>query len=92
MAGAFCVLAAVAVFSYLSRKGQGTVKLGSRSLEFIGPKANYNVVYITCAFVAVALLLPVVAGAVGAAIAYYSILALVVWVFIMAVYYTSKLM
>ena len=92
LAVSFCVVAAVVMFAYLSRKGKGTVKLGSRSLEFLGPKVNYNLLYITCALVAAMLLLSVAMGTVGAVIAYYSILALVVWLFIMAVYFTSKLM
>ena len=88
----FCVLTVIVALAYLSRKGNGAVKLGNRSLDFLGPKANFHVLYITCAVVAVTLLLSVVSGAVGVGIAYYSILALVVWVFAMAVYFTSKLM
>lgn len=90
--GASCALAAVAVLSYLTDKGNGAIKLGTRSLTLFGPKANRNAIYITCALVAAALLLSVATGAMGAAIAYYAILTLVVWVFIMAVYFTSKLM
>ncbi len=87
-----CVLAAIVALSYLSGKGNGRVKLGSRSLEYLGPMTNRNVVYIACALVAVTLLLAMVMGAFGAVIAYYSILVLVIWVFVMAVYFTSKLM
>lgn len=92
LAVVLCVLAAIVALSYLSGKGNGRVKLGDRSLEFLGPAANRNVIYIACALVAVTLLLSMVMGALGAAIAYYSILVLVIWVFVMAVYFTSKLM
>lgn len=46
-------------------------------------------VYLTCAVVAVAV---VAALVLGTSAAYYLIFALVAWLFIMAVYYTVKLM
>ncbi len=92
LAAVLCVLAVIVALSYLSGKGNGTVKLGNHSLEFLGPMANHKVVYIACALVAATLLLSMAMGALGAAVAYYSILVLVIWVFVMAVYFTSKLM
>jgi len=88
----FCALIIIAVFAHAARKGTGTVKLGKKSLELFSPKASYGTIYITCALVAATLLLVVVTGALAAAVAYYSIMILVVWIFVMAVYFTSKLM
>jgi hypothetical protein len=51
--------------------------------------ANYPLIWVTCGLVAVALLLGLV---LGATFAYYALLTLVIWIFVVAVYFTSRLM
>lgn len=67
----------------------GAMKLWGEKRQIFPHSASYGMIYLTCAVVAVA----VAAGfLLGAAAAYYLIFALVGWLFIMAVYYTVKLM
>ncbi len=72
------------------KKNDGTVKLGGQLMMIFMPDASYKAVWVTCGLVALALVLPLIAGA--AVIAHYAILAIVVWLFVMAVYFTSRLM
>lgn len=83
VAVAVIVLCAVG-FAYL-QKHEGMIN----ALRFLPKDGKYSPVYVTCALVAALLLLPLVLGVV---FAYYAIVALVIWVFIMAVYFTAKLM
>ena len=81
------VLAALACRTM--QKSGGVLKLGGKELRLFHHNASYGMIYITCGIVAVALAAALV---LGAAAAYYLIFALVAWLFIMAVYYTVKLM
>lgn len=84
-----CLLLAVVIFSLHLRKSGGKINFRGNVLTVFAKGSNYEVLWITCALAAIALL-----GALifGAQFAYYAILALVVWLFIMAIYFTSKLM
>lgn len=88
----YCGFAAVWVFlalcawaALLLQKRQG-MALGLRILPV---KANYPLIWLTCAVSAVAL---IAALALGVASAYYVMFALIGWLFCLAVYYTVKLM
>lgn len=67
----------------------GRLTLGEHKLQLFHRGASYGMIYLTCLVVAAA-----VAGALalGTAAAYYLIFALVGWLFVVAVYYTVKLM
>ncbi|WP_297716330.1 hypothetical protein [Intestinimonas sp.] len=67
----------------------GVLTLGGKKLQLFSRSASYGMIYLTCAVVAVAV---AAALLLGTAVAYYLIFALVAWIFIMAVYYTVKLM
>lgn len=71
------------------QKSGGVWKWKDKELRLFSKNAGFGLVYLTCALVAVAL---IVALAAGSAVAYYLMFALVAWVFVMAVYYTVKLM
>lgn len=80
--------AAVLLCRSMSAKG-GVLSLGGKKVQVFPRNASYGMIYLTCAVVAVAV---AAALLLGAAAAYYLIFALVAWLFIMAVYYTVKLM
>ena len=85
---AVILVASVLVCRTLSGRG-GALELGGRTVQVFQHGASYGMIYLTCAVVAAA----VIAGfLLGSAAAYYLIFALVGWLFIMAVYYTVKLM
>lgn len=86
---ALCIFLAVVLFSIYLRKNEGKIRFRGTTLTVLRKESNYEVLWVTCALAALAL-----PGALifGAQFAYYVILALVVWLFIMAVYFTSKLM
>lgn len=67
----------------------GVLTVGDKKLQLFPRNASYGMIYLTCAVVAAAV---VAALLLGTAAAYYLIFALVAWLFIMAVYYTVKLM
>lgn len=79
------LLAAVAVLAWFMKKNGGSLgkmKLGTE-------QSSYIACWLTCAVVAVAMLLGFV---LGSGLAYYLLYALVGWLFCLAVYYTVKLM
>lgn len=85
------VLLAIAI-AFLCRRlqaAEGSFSLGERKLEIFKADVNYLPLWISTALVAVSLVL---APLVGTAFAYYAFLGLIIWIFVMAVYYTSKLM
>lgn len=89
MAVTAVVLIAAALACRVMQKSDGFLTLGGKRLSVFNRGATYGMVYLTCAVVAVA----VAAGlALGASAAYYLMIALVGWLFVMAVYYTVKLM
>ena len=63
--------------------------LGGRKFQLFPRNTSYGMIYLTCAVIAAAV---AAALLLGTAAAYYLIFALVAWLFIMAVYYTVKLM
>lgn len=84
---AFLLLAAAIVVLILLQRGKRPFPLGIDKL--VPTEANFPLLYITCALNAVLLALALILGGVAA---YYLLFVLVGWLFIMAVYYTVKLM
>lgn len=85
---AVILVAAVLLCRSASAHG-GSLTLGGKKLQLFAHNTSYGMVYLTCAVVAVAVAAALV---LGTSAAYYLIFALVAWLFIMAVYYTVKLM
>lgn len=71
------------------QKNGGVLRLGGRSIQVFGRNAGYGMVYLTCGIVAAVLAAALI---LGTAAAYYLIFVMVAWLFVMAVYYTVKLM
>ena len=86
-AAAVCVLMAVAALAvrFMSGKNGKVYKV-----QVFSPKGSYLPLYLTCAVVALAVILAVLLNA--ATIGYYALFVLVGWLFCLAVYYTVKLM
>ena len=84
---AFLLLAAAVVVLILIQCGKRPMPLKVDKL--VPQDANYLLLYITCALIALSLLLTLIWG--GAA-AYYLLFVLVAWLFVTAVYYIVKLM
>lgn len=72
-----------------AKANDGVITLGGRAFQLLQPEAVYLAFYLTAVITAVLLLAPL---ALGAAMAYYGIWAMAAWLFILAVYFTSKLM
>ena len=87
-AGAVVILAAALGCRAMQKSG-GILTLGGKKVALFHRNASYGMVYLTCAVVAVAAAAGLLLGT-GAA--YYLMIALVGWLFVMAVYYTVKLM
>ena len=85
---AVILVAAVLLCRSLSANG-GVLTLGGRKFQLFPRNTSYGMIYLTCAVIAAAV---AAALLLGTAAAYYLIFALVAWLFIMAVYYTVKLM
>jgi hypothetical protein len=91
---AFLILALAVVvliaglLAILQKKG-GSFFTNEKEVRVFNPNASYIFVYLTCGLSALALLGGLLLGLI---IAYYIIFALVAWLFIMAVYYTVKMM
>lgn len=83
-----CLAAAVIYLFLRIQKEQGVLVWGNHKLEIVKPDASYKMVWLSCAFVVAFLLL---APLLGTMFAYYAFLALIVWIFVMAVYFTSRL-
>ena len=71
------------------KKNEGVLTVNDRPHRLISAEASYTPFFITIVVAAVVVLCPLVFGS---AVAYYGIWALGAWVFILAVYFTSKLM
>ena len=67
----------------------GVITLGGREYQLFQPESAYLAFFLTVVITAVLLLAPL---ALGTAMAYYGIWAMAAWLFILAVYFTSKLM
>ena len=67
----------------------GVLTLGGQDYQLFQPETAYLAFFLTVVITAVLLLAPL---ALGTAMAYYGIWAMAAWLFILAVYFTSKLM
>lgn len=83
------VLAAVLALALKLKKTDGEMVIRGKKVALLQPGAAYLTYYITAAITAVLLVAPL---ALGAAVAYYAIWVMAAWLFILAVYFTSKLM
>jgi len=86
---ALVVLAALLALALKLKKTDGEMVIGGKKVALLQPGAAYLTYYITAAITAVLLIAPL---ALGAAVAYYAIWVMAAWLFILAVYFTSKLM
>lgn len=84
---AFLLLIAAVVVLILLQRGKRPFPLGIDKL--VPKESNFPLLYITCVLNAVLLVLTLILGITAA---YYFLFVLVAWLFIMAVYYTVKLM
>ena len=80
------LVGAVVVFCIMQTAG-GKLKLGGKWVEILPKSANYVLLYVTCAVVAVVVIAALVLGALTLL---YGVL--VAWLLILAVYYTVRLM
>lgn len=88
-----CLAAAVVVLILLQRKG-GWMTIQGKKRQILPKDANYVLMYLTCVLNAVLLtvtLSQINGVACGANTAYYLLFVLAAWLFVMAVYYTVKL-
>ena len=84
------VIAAVGVALALKLKQKdGVWTIRGKEIVVLQPGAAYLPYYLTAAVTAILLLVPL---ALGAAVAYYAMWIMAAWLFILAVYFTSKLM
>ena len=84
------VIAAVGVALALKLKQKdGVWTIRGKEIVVLQPGAAYLPYYLTAAVTAILLLAPL---ALGAAVAYYAMWIMAAWLFILAVYFTSKLM
>lgn len=83
------ILAASALLARRLQRAGGALKTGGGKMQLLSPNASYATLYTTCALSALTV---ISALALGSTAAYYSIFVVVVWIFIMAVYYTVRLM
>lgn len=83
------VMIAGVVLALMLKRRDGVLTIKGKERRLLLPDAAYMMFFVTCILTAVLLLAPLV---VGAAVAYYSIWILAAWLFIMAVYFTAKLM
>lgn len=87
---AFTVIVAVAgaLLAWKLKQADGVWKRGERSWTLLQPDAAYPTYYLTAVVAIVVLLLPLAVSAMG----YYGVWVLAAWLFILAVYFTAKLM
>lgn len=86
---ALIVTVIAAVFFIFLQKSEGILHIQGQEIKLLRAKASYLGIYLTCAVSALALLCAIV---LGVTIAYYFMFAMVAWVFIIAVYFTVKMM
>ena len=82
------IAAAGAVLAWKLKKAGGVWKGKNRSWTLLQSDAAYLPYYLTAVITLVLLLLPLVVSAMG----YYGVWAMAAWLFILAVYFTAKLM
>lgn len=83
------VLVAAVLLTLVMQKKHGSVVWRGKPVAVFSRNAAYVPVYVTAGIVAVALAAGVAAGM---AVAYYLMLGLVAWIFVLAVYFTVRLM
>ena len=83
------ILIVGAAFTIKLRKTDGILPLGKKNVKIFPEDAAYTAILISCAVVAVVLL---AAAVIGTAFAYYAIWGMIAWIFILAVYFTARLM
>ena len=86
---ALVVIVLGAVLAVSLKKKNGMITIKGKEFALLQPGAAYPAYYLTAVISAVILLAPL---ALGAAVAYYAIWVMAAWLFILAVYFTSKLM
>ncbi len=86
---ALVIIALGAVLAVSLKKKNGAIIIKGKEFDLLQPGAAYPAYYLTAVISAVILLAPL---ALGAAMAYYAIWVMAAWLFILAVYFTSKLM
>ncbi len=89
LAVALIVIVLGAVLAVTLKKRTGVLTIKGKEFALLQPGAAYPAYYLTAVISAVILLAPL---ALGAAVAYYAIWVMAAWLFILAVYFTSKLM
>lgn len=89
LALALVIIAAGLALALKLKKANGDLTIRGKRVSLLQSGAAYPTYYITAAVTVVLLLAPL---ALGAAVAYYSIWVMAAWLFILAVYFTSKLM
>ena len=88
--GLTLIVAGVCLLCMLTlKKGDGALQVKGKPVQMLSPEANYLPFYISLVVAILVVLCPLL---LGSAAAYYGIWALGAWVFILAVYFTSKLM
>jgi hypothetical protein len=89
MAVLIILSAATLILALILQRGNGTLNWGGEQRFILQRHAAYPMVYVTCA-------LTVLAGAAallwGTTVAYYAIFLIVAWIFVMAVYFTVRMM
>lgn len=85
---AFILLAAALAAFIILQRNAGVLP-GQKPIRILPKDANYSLLYAACALNAVLLALTLILGGIAA---YYLLFVLVGWLFVMAVYYTVKLM
>lgn len=83
------ILIAAAAAAKVLQSREGMMKLLGKDRRLLPHGAAYPMLYLTCALTALAM---IAAVAFGATAAYYAIFVVVAWIFVMAVYYTVRLM
>ncbi len=83
-------LAAVAALAAAAQRGQGMLTVKEKSVQLLPKTANYILIYVSCALMALVLIASLIIGTSVGEMVYYAVPA--AWVLIMAVYYTVKLM
>ncbi len=86
---ALIIVVALAALALALKKKDGVLTIREKDVTVLQPGAAYAAYYLTAVITAVLLLAPI---ALGTAVAYYAIWVMAAWLFILAVYFTAKLM
>ncbi len=88
-AGAFALLAAAVVFGLILKKKRGRLSLAGKRFQVFPSNANYAMYFVTCALIAASLALSIVLGPERA---YMFMFGVFTYLFVLAVFYTVKMM